>query len=85
MVYDVVAPKLGNAGDGIGEHPTQAMLDLYTIKSELGYIGGSNSKTPMVVLILGDLKNGRTVHSLAMLLSMFCNMKLIYIHPGLQK
>jgi aspartate carbamoyltransferase len=47
-----------NAGDGTGEHPTQALLDLFTIKSELGYIGGENPDKPMVVTLLGDLKNG---------------------------
>lgn len=70
-----------NAGDGVGEHPTQALLDLYTIKSELGYVGGTDTNSKMVVTLLGDLKNGRTVHSLVLLLSMFPNIKLIYIAP----
>lgn len=74
-----------NAGDGIGEHPTQALLDLYTIKSELGYIGGSSSDAKMVIALLGDLKNGRTVHSLAILLATYPNIKLVYIcPPGLE-
>lgn len=48
-----------NAGDGTGEHPTQALLDLYTIKSELGgAIGGLTADSPMVITLLGDLKNG---------------------------
>jgi aspartate carbamoyltransferase catalytic subunit len=48
-----------NAGDGTGEHPTQALLDLYTIKSELGgALGGVNADSPMVITLLGDLKNG---------------------------
>jgi aspartate carbamoyltransferase catalytic subunit len=47
-----------NAGDGAGEHPTQAMLDLYTIKKERGTLDGLN------VTLAGDLKHGRTVHSL---------------------
>eukprot|EP01039_Chlorochromonas_danica_P000745 gene745-809_t len=70
-----------NAGDGTGEHPSQALLDLYTIKSELGYIGGASVDERMIVTFLGDLKNGRTVHSLALLLSMFPNMTFIYVAP----
>jgi aspartate carbamoyltransferase len=54
-----------NAGDGIGEHPTQALLDLFTIQREQGKIDG------LTVTMLGDLKHGRTVHSLAKLLSDF--------------
>jgi aspartate carbamoyltransferase catalytic subunit len=63
-----------NAGDGIGEHPTQALLDLYTILQERGRVGG------LTVTMLGDLKYGRTVHSLAKLLSMF-DVKLNYVSP----
>eukprot|EP01035_Chromulina_nebulosa_P029832 gene29832-39576_t len=70
-----------NAGDGAGEHPTQALLDLYTIKAELGVIGGS-SDCKMVVTLLGDLKFGRTVHSLAILLSNFPNIQLVYVSPA---
>ena len=47
-----------NAGDGAGEHPTQALLDLYTIQKELGRIDG------LTIAFVGDLLNGRTVHSL---------------------
>lgn len=54
----VSTKPLINAGDGTGEHPTQAMLDLYTINSELGTIGGTSSDAPMVITLLGDLKNG---------------------------
>lgn len=63
-----------NAGDGIGEHPTQALLDLFTIVEESGRIDG------LTVTMLGDLKNGRTVHSLARLLSMF-DVKLKFVSP----
>jgi aspartate carbamoyltransferase len=63
-----------NAGDGIGEHPTQALLDLFTIREELGTIDG------LTVTMLGDLKYGRTVHSLAKLLSLF-NIHLNYVSP----
>jgi len=63
-----------NAGDGIGEHPTQALLDLYTIVEELG--GAEN----LTVTMLGDLKYGRTVHSLSRLLSLF-GVTLHYVSP----
>jgi aspartate carbamoyltransferase len=63
-----------NAGDGIGEHPTQALLDLFTIREELGGIDG------LTVTMLGDLKYGRTVHSLARLLSLY-NVSLHYVSP----
>ncbi len=63
-----------NAGDGIGEHPTQALLDLFTIREELGGIDG------LIVTMLGDLKYGRTVHSLARLLSLY-NVSLHYVSP----
>ena len=63
-----------NAGDGIGEHPTQALLDLFTIVEELGYVDG------LTVTMLGDLKYGRTVHSLARLLSLF-DVRIRYVAP----
>jgi len=63
-----------NAGDGIGEHPTQALLDAFTIREELGRLQG------LTVTMLGDLKYGRTVHSLSRLLSMF-DVKLNYVSP----
>ena len=65
-----------NAGDGIGEHPTQALLDLYTIQEELQQVDG------LTVTLLGDLKYGRTVHSLARLLSLF-NVRLNYVSPDI--
>lgn len=65
-----------NAGDGVGEHPTQALLDLFTIVSELGEIDG------LTVTMLGDLKYGRTVHSLARLLSLY-NVRLNYVSPDI--
>jgi aspartate carbamoyltransferase len=65
-----------NAGDGAGEHPTQALLDLYTILAELGQVDG------MTVTMVGDLKYGRTVHSLARLLSLF-NARLHYVSPDI--
>jgi len=65
-----------NAGDGTGEHPTQALLDLFTIFEELGVgvVDGLN------VTMLGDLKYGRTVHSLARLLSLY-KVKINYVSP----
>lgn len=56
-----------NAGDGVGEHPTQALLDVFTIYDELK-LAESSMKGPLTVVLLGDLKHGRTVHSLAKLL-----------------
>jgi aspartate carbamoyltransferase catalytic subunit len=63
-----------NAGDGTGEHPTQALLDLFTILEELGHVDG------LTVTMLGDLKYGRTVHSLSRLLTLY-NVKLNYVSP----
>lgn len=63
-----------NAGDGIGEHPTQALLDLFTILAEKGTIDG------LTITLLGDLKNGRTVHSLAKLLNHY-NVNLRFVAP----
>lgn len=54
-----------NAGDGAGHHPTQTLLDLYTIKKEQGHIDN------LSVALVGDLKYGRTVHSLAYALSLY--------------
>ena len=65
-----------NAGDGVGEHPTQALLDSLTIKEELGHIDG------LTVTMLGDLKFGRTVHSLSRLLSLY-KVKLNYVSPDI--
>jgi aspartate carbamoyltransferase catalytic subunit len=63
-----------NAGDGVGEHPTQALLDLFTIQEELGRVDG------LTVTMMGDLKYGRTVHSLARLLSLY-DVRLNYVAP----
>ena len=68
-----------NAGDGVGEHPTQALLDTFTIMEEIGRLDNLN------VTMLGDLKYGRTVHSLARLLSNFSNIKLNYVSPDILK
>ncbi|MGB9521903.1 MAG: aspartate carbamoyltransferase, partial [Anaerolineales bacterium] len=67
-----------NAGDGVGEHPTQALLDLFTIISELNHVDG------LTVTMLGDLKYGRTVHSLARLLSLY-DVRINYVSPEILK
>jgi aspartate carbamoyltransferase len=63
-----------NAGDGAGEHPTQALLDVHTIREEMGTIDG------LTVTMVGDLKYGRTVHSLAKLLTMY-DVRINYVSP----
>jgi aspartate carbamoyltransferase len=67
-----------NAGDGVGEHPTQALLDTFTIFEELG----EGVVDGLTVTMLGDLKYGRTVHSLARLLSLY-QVKLNYVSPDI--
>ena len=64
-----------NAGDGPGQHPTQALLDLYTIQREIGHIDNTS------VAMMGDLKNGRTVRSLAYLLGKYKNVHIIFVSP----
>ncbi|MBE0518121.1 MAG: aspartate carbamoyltransferase [Thermoplasmata archaeon] len=63
-----------NAGDGAGQHPTQTMLDLFTIRKSKGKIDGNH------VVIVGDLKYGRTVHSLSEALGMF-GAELTFVAP----
>jgi aspartate carbamoyltransferase catalytic subunit len=65
-----------NAGDGKGQHPTQAFLDLYTILRELGRLDN------ITVTVGGDLANGRTVRSLVYLLSKFNSVKFIFVSPA---
>lgn len=62
-----------NAGDGAGQHPTQTLLDLYTIKKE-------NLLDELKIALIGDLKYGRTVHSLAYALSLY-GAKLFFVSP----
>jgi aspartate carbamoyltransferase catalytic subunit len=64
-----------NGGDGRGQHPTQSLLDLYTIRDELGRLDGVR------VAIVGDLANGRTARSLAYLLSKFRDVELWFVAP----
>jgi aspartate carbamoyltransferase catalytic subunit len=63
-----------NAGDGAGQHPTQALLDIYTIRKEKGALRGHT------VTFVGDLKNGRTVHSLGYFMALYGN-KMIFVSP----
>ena len=64
-----------NAGDGSGQHPTQALLDIYTIWKSFGHVAG------LKVAMMGDLANGRTVRSLSYLLTKFSEVKIIFISP----
>ncbi len=66
-----------NAGDGVGEHPTQALLDTFTIHEELGRLDN------LRITMLGDLKYGRTVHSLARLLTLSDGISLNYVSPDI--
>lgn len=68
-----------NAGDGPGEHPTQALLDLYTVKQEFARIGRGLDQAHFV--LLGDLKHGRTVHSLIKLLAMYRGLRFTLVSP----
>ncbi len=68
-----------NAGDGPGQHPTQALTDLYTIQKELGTIDDIS------IAMVGDLQNGRTVRSLCYLLSKYKNIKVYFVSPDVVK
>lgn len=73
---DVASVPIINAGDGPGQHPTQALLDVYTIQKEIGRLDGIS------VAMVGDLANGRTVRSLAYLLTRYDGVKLYFVAPG---
>lgn len=64
-----------NAGDGPGQHPTQALLDVYTIRRFLGSLDGVR------IAMVGDLAYGRTTHSLAYLMSRFKDVKMYFVSP----
>ena len=72
---DAVDIPVINGGDGAGQHPTQALLDVYTIQKEAGTLDG------LTVTLAGDLKNGRTVHSLSYLLARL-GMRLLLAAPS---
>lgn len=72
---DISRVPIINAGDGTGQHPTQAFLDLYTINKELGHIDD------LTIAVVGDLANGRTVRSLCYLLAKYRNVRIIMVAP----
>ena len=72
----VASVPVVNAGDGPGEHPTQALLDLYTIERELGHVEGVR------VAFCGDLRFGRTARSLALLLALYPGVRLAFVAPA---
>ena len=72
---DVASVPILNAGDGPGQHPTQALLDMYTIQKEIGKLDGVS------VAMVGDLANGRTVRSLAYLLARYEDVKITFVAP----
>jgi len=74
IAADAAGVPVINAGDGAGEHPTQALLDLYTIRDALGGIDG------LRIAMVGDLRFGRTVHSLTKLLKQY-DVKLTFVSP----
>ncbi len=71
----VASVPILNGGDGPGEHPTQALLDLYTIHHELGRIDN------LRIALVGDLRFGRAVRSLAMLLTRSTGIELVFVSP----
>ncbi len=73
---DAASVPIINAGDGPGQHPTQALLDVYTIQKEIGRLDGIH------VALVGDLANGRTARSLAYLLTKYEGVKLYFVAPN---
>ncbi len=68
-----------NGGDGSNEHPSQALLDLYTIQSEMAVSGRSIDQ--LRIAMVGDLRHGRTVHSLCKLLCLFGGVQVVLVSP----
>ncbi|MEM4598395.1 MAG: aspartate carbamoyltransferase [Candidatus Diapherotrites archaeon] len=75
LASEVSRKPIINAGDGSNQHPTQTLLDLYTIKKAFGRIDG------LTIGLFGDLRYGRTVHSLAQALALFNEVNLVLISP----
>ncbi|MBQ6512831.1 aspartate carbamoyltransferase [Methanobrevibacter sp.] len=75
FISGIVDVPVINAGDGAGQHPTQTLLDLYTIKKEIGKIDD------LKIALIGDLKYGRTVHSLSNALCLYNNVKIYLVSP----
>jgi aspartate carbamoyltransferase catalytic subunit len=76
IAADVATHPVVNAGNGAGEHPTQTLIDLYTMKQLFGKIDG------LTVAIVGDLQFGRVPHSLAQALTQFDDVKQIWVAPS---
>ena len=72
---DVASVPILSAGDGPGQHPTQALLDVYTIQKEIGRLDG------IKLAMVGDLANGRTVRSLAYLMTKYDDVQLYFVAP----
>ncbi|MCL4104301.1 UNVERIFIED_CONTAM: hypothetical protein GTU68_047263, partial [Idotea baltica] len=68
-----------NGGDGSNEHPSQALLDLYTIKSEL--LASGRGIDQLRIAMVGDLRHGRTVHSLCKLLCLYSQLQVVLVSP----
>lgn len=75
IAAEVSRAAIINAGDGPGQHPTQALLDIYTIKQRIGHIDN------LSIAMVGDLINGRTVRSLCYLLGKFEGVKIYFVSP----
>lgn len=78
-VAEISSVPIINAGDGTGQHPTQALLDIYTILKEIGRIAGIS------IAIVGDLARGRTVRSLAYLCAKFPDVRIYFVAPEVAK
>ncbi|MBT4174599.1 aspartate carbamoyltransferase [archaeon] len=76
---DVLDVPVVNCGDGAHEHPTQTLLDLYTINKEKGKLDG------LSITFVGDLKYGRTVHSLVLAFTKFENVEFVFVSPNVLK
>ncbi len=75
IASEVSSVPVINAGDGTGEHPTQALLDLYTIQKEFGRVDN------LKIALVGDLLYGRTIHSLLNLLALYKGIELYLVAP----
>lgn len=72
-----------NGGDGSNEHPSQALLDLYTIRNEIGAWGKTLDQ--LRIAMVGDLRFGRTVHSLCKLLGLYSGVQIVLVSPDALK
>eukprot|EP00915_Cephaloidophora_sp_WS-2016_P006142 GHVH01008098.1.p1 GENE.GHVH01008098.1~~GHVH01008098.1.p1 ORF type:complete len:492 (+),score=71.95 GHVH01008098.1:56-1531(+) len=82
-IQNTVDAVLLNAGDGSGEHPSQALLDVVTIVSEVPDLFDPNSGEDISIAFAGDLRNSRTVRSLALVLAQIPKIKMTFIAPPL--